>query len=171
MSEDLAPFSAAPRASIGGRVRRARERDLDRVAALWSAIAEHHAALEPHFALRTGADAEIRALVESVARDPDAAIFVWDREGNLEGVCIVRIDRARPIYRETERAEITDLGVRAGARRRGIGRALVRAALVWVRARGVARVEVRVAARNAEGQGFWRALGYADLMDVLHLRL
>jgi hypothetical protein len=31
----------------------------------------------------------------------------------------------------------------------------------------VPRVEVRVAVRNAEGQAFWRALGYDDLVDVL----
>ena len=31
--------------------------------------------------------------------------------------------------------------------------------------------EVRVASGNAEGQAFWRALGFDDLMDVLHKRL
>ena len=61
--------------------------------------------------------------------------------------------------------------MRAGARRRGIGSALARAALAWVRERGVARVEVRVAARNPEGQGFWRAQGFSDWMDVLERRL
>jgi hypothetical protein len=35
----------------------------------------------------------------------------------------------------------------------------------------VGRVEVRVAARNSEGQAFWRALGFHDLMDVLQRRL
>jgi hypothetical protein len=33
------------------------------------------------------------------------------------------------------------------------------------------RVEVRVAARNAEGQAFWRALGFGDFVDVLDRRL
>ena len=49
--------------------------------------------------------------------------------------------------------------------------ALVEAAQIWVRERGVARIEIQVARGNLEGQAFWRALGYGPLMDVLHKRL
>lgn len=164
-------MSAPWRAEPPGRVREAEPRDLDRLAALWTEIADHHAPLDPLYALQPGAGAEIRSLMVSVARDPDAAIFVHETDGYVDGFCSVRIDCAPPIFQETERAEITDLGVSAGRRRRGIGRALVGAALDWVAGRGVERVEVRVAAPNAEGQSFWRALGFGDCVDVLQRRL
>ena len=154
-----------------GRVRPMERRDSDCVAALWTAIAEHHGRLDPLFTPRPGADAEIRNLIAAQLRDRDAAIFVWDAGAGPEGFCTVRVDRAPPILAEVERAEITDLGVREGLRRRGIGRALVGAATDWIAARGVARVEVRVAAGNREGQAFWRALGFGDLVDVLHRQL
>jgi hypothetical protein len=48
---------------------------------------------------------------------------------------------------------------------------LAAAALDWTAERGVDRVEVRVASGNAEGQAFWRGLGFDDLMDVLQRRL
>jgi ribosomal protein S18 acetylase RimI-like enzyme len=83
----------------------------------------------------------------------------------------VRIDRAPPILVESERAEITDLMVIDAQRRRGLGRALVERALHWVSGRGLERCEIRVAASNAAGQAFWRALGFGDLMDVLQRRL
>jgi ribosomal protein S18 acetylase RimI-like enzyme len=154
-----------------GAIRRCQPRDLDRVTALWSALTVHHSRLDPVFALRAGAGERIRALLASQLRDPDTAIFVADDAGNLKGFCAVRIDRAPPIFEESERAEITDLGVREGERRQGHGRALVEAALLWIAAHGIERVEVRVAFRNEQGQGFWRALGFGDLMDVLHRRL
>ena len=174
MSVRAAPPEAQPRCSREaphGGVRRAVARDLDRVAALRSAITEHHADLDPLFTLRPSAGAEIDALLAAQFADPDAAVFVWEDGGDLPGFCIVRVDRAAPILAETERAEITDLGVRPAARRRGIGRALAVAATDWVRGCGVQRIEVQVASRNVEGQAFWRALGYGDLMDVLHRRL
>jgi len=146
-------------------------RDIDCVGALWAAVAEHHGRLDPLFTPRPGADAEIRNLIAAQLRDRDSAIFVWDAGAGPEGFCTVRVDRAPPILAEVERAEITDLGVREGLRRRGIGRALVDAATDWIAARGVTRVEVRVAAGNREGQAFWRALGFGDLMDVLHRQL
>ncbi len=110
-------------------------------------------------------------MLAAILRDPDAAIFVCERDGGLLGFCTVRIDRSPPIQVEVQRAEITDLTVRARERRRGVGRALVECALVWVEERGVERCEVRVASRNAEGQRFWRSIGFDDLMDVLQRRL
>jgi ribosomal protein S18 acetylase RimI-like enzyme len=151
--------------------------EVDRVAALWSLITEHHAGLDPLFEMRRGpsAEGELRELLRSLHRDPDAEILVYDRltegEGTPEGLCIVRIDRAPPILVETERAEITDLGVRPALRRQGIARRLVEEAMAWARDRGVERIEIQVASGNREGQAFWRAMGYTDLMDVLHKRL
>ncbi len=162
--------------SASGRVRVARMQEIDRVAALWSLITEHHAGLDPLFRMRRGpvAEGELRELLRALHRDPDAEILVYDSQGDpadLCGLCIVRIDRAPPILEETERAEITDLGVRPAVRRKGIGRLLVEEATSWVRDRGVARIEIQVATGNREGQAFWRSIGYADLLDVLHKRL
>ena len=121
--------------------------------------------------MREGADAELRKLRGALHRDPDAAIFVYDCDGDLPGMCIVKIDYSPPIMEEIERAEITDLGVREDRRRCGIGRALVDEALAWVSDAGVSRVEVQVATGNVEGQAFWRSRGFGSLMDVLHKRL
>ena len=165
------PCLAGAERSSKGAVRRAGGGDLDRVAALWSAMAAHHAAFDPLFTLRPDAEAEIRSLVGALRRDPDAELLVWEVGDDLPGFCAVRVDRAPPIFAETVRAEITDLVVREDRRRCGGGRALATAALAWVGARGVDRVEVRVAAANPEGQAFWRALGFGDLMDVLQRRL
>lgn len=156
---------------LGGSLRRAGPADLAGLTELWIEVTAHHAHLDPLFTLRPGAEPEIRRLLDAFVRDPDAAIFAWQAEEELLGFCSVRIDRAPPILEETRRAEICDIGVRAAARRRGLGSALVAAALDWARDRGVARAEVRVVAGNAEGQAFWRALGFGDLMDVLQRRL
>jgi len=165
------PPGSAIEPSEGPRIRRALPRDLDRVAVLWTALSEHHASVDPLFALRPDADAEIRRLLAATLRDPDAATFVCERAGALLGFCTARIDRAPPIQLEVRRAEITDLMVSANERRRGVGRALAERALLWVEEQGVERCEVRVADANVEGQRFWRALGFGDLMDVLQRRL
>lgn len=159
--------------SEAGRVRVARLQEIDRIAALWSLITEHHAGLDPLFRMRRGpvAEGELCELLRALQRDPDAEILIYAQNETPVGLCIVRIDRAPPILEETERAEITDLGVRVEMRRQGVGRRLVEAAQEWVRDRGVARIEIQVATGNREGQAFWRGIGYADLLDVLHKRL
>lgn len=152
-------------------MRPATPRDLDRVCALWTELGLHHAQLDPRHALRPGAAAEVRRLLAAELRDPDAAALLCERGGSAEGLCMVRIDRAPPIRREALRAEIGELFVRPEARRRGIGRALVREAVGWARARGVPGVVVRVFRGNVGAHAFWRELGFDALMDVLERRL
>ncbi len=154
-----------------GRIREARLQDIDRVAALWTQITQHHAGLDPLFEMRADSTPELKRLLEAQARDPEAMIFVYEVVGDLPGMLTVRIDHAPPILHEVVRAEITDLGVRREARRQGIATRLVDVALDWVRSRGVDRVEVQVARGNREGQAFWKARGFGNLMDVLHRRL
>jgi GNAT superfamily N-acetyltransferase len=155
----------------GAAIRRAGTSDLDALTALWLECAADHAAFEPLFTLRPGAEACMRRVLAAQLADLDAAFFVHESAGGIDGFCSARIDRAPPIHPETLRAEITDVSVRAASRRRGIGRALVAAALEWARAREVARIEVRVVSGNALGQQFWRALGFDAFVDVLHRRL
>lgn len=157
--------------SVQDSLRRAGADDLAGLVELWIEVTAHHAALDPLFTLRPNSRPVIERLIRSQLRDSDAAIFVVDSLDSLAGFCCVRVDRAPPILEETRRAEITDLGVRVALRRRGFGRSLAAAALDWTAERGVDRVEVRVASRNAEGQAFWRELGFDDLMDVLQRRL
>ena len=152
-------------------IRRAEARDLAELARLWRALLEHHAALDPAFALRTGGEAALeRALARALA-DPDAGLFVSAGGAALAGFCSVRIERAPGLLAESARAELHELAVAPARRREGIGRALAAAALAFAAERGVARVEVRVAARNAEGQAFWSALGFERFVDVLQRRL
>jgi ribosomal protein S18 acetylase RimI-like enzyme len=121
--------------------------------------------------MRRDAQGELAELLRGIERDPEAAIFLYQEKIDIQGLCIVRIDHSPAIMVENERAEITDLGVREDARRRGIGTRLVDEALAWVQASGVERVEVQVASANPIAQAFWRARGFANFMDVLDKRL
>lgn len=158
-------------AAAGGSSRPAAARELDRVAELWSELGDHLSRIDPSFALGPGAGDQARALLRRLSQDADTRILVWDEAGNLPAFAIVRVLRPSIWAREGARAEIGDLFVREGWRRRGIGRALVRDALAWAAGRGATRAEVRVAARNDEAQAFWRVLDFDDFVDVLERRL
>ena len=153
-----------------GALRRAEARDLDAIAKLLGEVFAHHAAIEPAFAVRPEARSKLPGLLARRLRDPESAVFVFEAAGELAGFCAVRVERAPGVLVEAARAEISELGVAPGRRRQGVGRALAEAARGWAESRAAARVEVRVAARNSEGQAFWRALGYQPFVDVLHRR-
>ncbi|MDX1649415.1 MAG: GNAT family N-acetyltransferase [Myxococcota bacterium] len=156
-------------ASPAGRVRRAGARDLDRLAALFAGLVAHHRPLGPAWDARS--DAEVaraaRDWLRAELRDPDARVLCLDADGDLLAFLVARVARRPPIFRETTRGSVDHLVVRPDARRRGLGRALVAEAAAWLRGQGATRLEVAVARGNAEGAGFWRALGFEPAMDVL----
>ncbi|MBW2270073.1 MAG: GNAT family N-acetyltransferase [Deltaproteobacteria bacterium] len=139
--------------------------------ALWRELMRHHAPLDPQYDLVPGAAAAWRVHLAGLLGGASGAVFVSGEEGAPGAFCSVELRPAPPLLSEPGRAEITDLFVSPALRRNGCGRALVEAALVWIRERGIARVEVRVVAANRDGQAFWRALGWGDFVDVLQRRL
>ena len=155
----------------GVRVRRAGGADLRDLVRLWIALTEYHAEFEPLYALRPGAEPEVRRLLEAQLAEPDTALFLGESADRAAGFAAVQIAHAPPIHPERMRAEISDLYVAPSHRRSGLGRALVGSAIAWLRERDVPRLEVRVVAGNRGGQAFWRALGYSAFVDVLHRRL
>jgi ribosomal protein S18 acetylase RimI-like enzyme len=165
------PRGRAENLSSGLTLRRATHGDLAALTSLWIQLTDHHAALDPLFALRPGAEAEARRLLEAQLRDPDTAIFVAEDADAIVAFAIVCVRHAPPIHPETCRAEITDLYVAPARRRRGSGRALVAAATRIAVERGAERVEVRVSPHNPEAQAFWRSQGFGAHIDVLHRRV
>jgi GNAT superfamily N-acetyltransferase len=140
---------------------------LDAVAVLWRALLADHAAA----GVETASGATPRSALDRLVGAADCAAWIVEHDGDATGFCAALVETAPAALLEPRRAAITELFVRPDRRRRGAGRALVAAALDWARQRGAARVEVRVAARNAEGQAFWRAQGFGDFVDVLDRRL
>jgi GNAT superfamily N-acetyltransferase len=147
-------------------VRAARAQELDRVAALWTLLAEHHAPAAG-LAPAPGTAFALRDHLLAVLRDPDSVLLVAEEDGQLVGFGSARVLRRPPIFAETARGEIEALFVREPARRAGTGRAVAERLLAWLAERGLARAALQVASGNAEGQRFWRALGFTDSMDVL----
>jgi GNAT superfamily N-acetyltransferase len=154
------------------RVRAATPRDLDRLAALASLLFAEHASAGARFALVPGREHELRALLAGFARDPSHALLVAEEAGGspLGFVLASLVRRAGPFV-ERERGEIGWLFVREEARRRGVGRGLAQAAIVWLGEHGAGRVEVQVQRDNPGGRAFWSAQGFAPAMDVLERAL
>ena len=102
----------------------------------------------------------MEARVAAVLEEPDHAVFGAESEdGSLLGwvhICF------RRLLIDPLSAFVEGLVVADGARRRGVGRALMAAAEDWARLGGARAVRLRSGVPRTDAHAFYRALGYRE---------
>jgi GNAT superfamily N-acetyltransferase len=102
-----------------------------------------------------------RVLAERIPLITSSGQASWvseDERGALDGWLHAQ---ARPSLLTESTIEITAVVVAPGARRAGIGRALVEQAEHWAVARGIRRLVLRSQIARSEAHRFYETLGYA----------
>ena len=113
----------------------------------------------------------VAARLAALEGSPHDAVFVAENgAGGLAGW--IHVARDATLTHDAG-ADIRGLVVDGGARRRGVGRALVAAAETWAADQGLARVRVRTRVSRADAHEFYRACGYAieKTQDVFEKRI
>jgi GNAT superfamily N-acetyltransferase len=105
-------------------------------------------------------DADIRTIVDRLIPDPatDYLLAAPDSGPEPAGVCQLRYRLS--VWTGADDCWLEDLYVTDGARRSGLGRALVEAALERARERGCKRVELDVNEENLDAIAFYVSLGF-----------
>jgi RimJ/RimL family protein N-acetyltransferase len=98
-----------------------------------------------------------RRYLKAVRRYPHAAVFVAER---ADGAVVGRLSLARDTHPAS--AHVADLGlmVAKDARGRGVGRALLEAAVAWARASGIRKLELHVFPWNEPAIRLYESFGF-----------
>jgi RimJ/RimL family protein N-acetyltransferase len=99
-----------------------------------------------------------RRNVRNVQRDSNVAVLVAETADGVVGRLSIARDRS-PLSRH-----VAELGlmVAAGARRRGVGSALMEEAMRWARGSGIVKLELTVFPHNAPAIALYRKLGFRE---------
>jgi RimJ/RimL family protein N-acetyltransferase len=99
-----------------------------------------------------------RRYLKALRRYPNAAVFVAEQ---TDGTIIGRLSLARDAHPAS--AHVADIGlmVAKAARRRGVGRALLRAAAEWARGAGIRKLELHVFPWNEPAILLYENFGFA----------
>jgi len=138
------------------RVRPAEPGDAEQLVALARAVtAEPGRHLLSAGGWRTPGDE--RRYLRGVRRSNDAAVLVAESD---TGDVVGRLSLARDPHPASRHVADLGLMVAASHRRRGIGRALLEAAVDWARAHGIQKLELHVFPHNAPAIALYEAFGF-----------
>ena len=100
-----------------------------------------------------------RRYLKAVRRYPHAAVYVAEREA--DGAIIGRLSLARDTHPASPHVADLGLMVAADARRQGVGRALLEAAVEWARGAGIRKLELHVFPWNEPAIKLYEQFGFA----------
>lgn len=156
----------------GPTIRVATERDLSIVVELRLALLREHADNPLYANLRPDAPERARRLFATQLRSPNEVILLAEREGRVVGILRCLHAASLPLVSPASHGYISSVYVIPEARRQGVLRALVAAALDWCLVRGLTEVRLHNAVENAAANAAWESLGFrtAEHLRVRRLR-
>jgi GNAT superfamily N-acetyltransferase len=148
-------------------IRPATAEDTPAVARMWERLVSYHRALDANLPPATAEGAQIyaRSLAERVDDSHTCTYIAEVPDGPVVGYVLgVVVDLVPEMFEQEPSGFLADIFVEEEYRHAGVGRALVEALSEWFGSKGLRYYEWHVAARNADGLKFWRALGGHDMM-------
>jgi ribosomal protein S18 acetylase RimI-like enzyme len=125
-----------------------------------------HYEFDPQRFLAPGDDPEsgYAWFLETQLREPDVVILVAEQDGRVVGYVYAGLEPLSWKELRGPAGFIHDLVVEKQARGVGIARALLAAAIEWLRERGAPRVVLWTAAQNRPAQRLFDAAGFRETM-------
>lgn len=156
---------------MGYSIREATEADYQQLGQLFVEVDALHTQALPHVFQDPGEPARTKEFVANILTDEDAALFVAenDDDGQLIGFVQVDIRKAPdvPVLVPRQLGWISDVVVKKGWQRFGVGRLLMEQAQQWVLERGVTVVQLVVWEFNREAIAFYEKLGYTTASRMM----
>ncbi len=138
-------------------VRPATPSDLPALVHLWRELIGFDEALGGQdFRLARGSEAAWEKHLRLHVGKPEKAAFVGESGGRMIAFLLASLDRPPGIFMEREYGVISAVYVQEADRGKGMGSALVEAALGWFEEKRVSRVRVTTDTKNSLGVEFWK---------------
>lgn len=147
-------------------IRRATAADMPAVGRLGALLVQTHYDFDPQRFMRPsrGTPAGYGSFLGTQLDDPDVAVLVAERDGKVVGYAYLALEGRDYMSLRDEAGVLHDIIVDPEARRGGVGRKLLAAALEFLKARGAPRVVLSTAARNEPAQRLFASMGFRDTM-------
>src|SRR5215475_2698721 len=123
---------------------------------------QHHASDTSRFILTEHPEAGYGRFLVSQINDPECLVLVAEDSGQVLGYVYASLEGTSWRDLRGPCGFVHDVYVDDEARHRGIGRDLVRAAMMWIRSHGLGQVVLWSKTRNESAQRLFASLGFRE---------
>lgn len=165
----LCPFGRGLMGAV--TIRKVEPDDLPGVAALWHERMTLQQQSDRRFSLAADAPARWQAAAAGWLADPHCLLVAAERGGLLVGYAVGWLRDAPPGLLPERIGVVSEMHVGVHSYQSGLGQALLNELRAWFAQQGAGALTAQVPRRQPVEQAFWRALGAAEWIDVMWVKL
>ncbi len=153
-------------------VRFAEEYELNRVNELRKQVNDLHVAGKPEI-FKPGFPEELREFVHSIWNDPDKAIVVAEREGEICGFAVLHhiVRPETPFMFVRDYLDVDEFGVDEAHRREGVATEMIAFIRAYAKEAGFSRIELNMWEFNHDALAFYEAVGFTTYRRYMEMQL
>jgi ribosomal protein S18 acetylase RimI-like enzyme len=136
---------------------------------VWKEFMDFHEGIDSSFAKSENGHISFEKHLRDIVKSDDRQALVALDKLNVVGYSIAETGRYPPVFERQTFGLITDMAVKSGYRRQGIGEQMLAKIYQWFESRNLDRIELSVSAKNQIGYSFWNKHGSKDYMHRLYL--
>ena len=152
-------------------IRRARLEDANAIVELWMEMMGEHEQFEPNVNLAPDADKAYLHYASHHILHDDSIVVVAERNKRVVGYCLAFVTKNLPMFLPEYYGYLSDVTVQARMQQKGVGQSLFKRVTEWLRARGIANLQLQVYHRNELGRKFWDKVGCDNFVRGLWYNL
>lgn len=153
-------------------VRFAEEYELNRVNELRKQVNDLHVAGKPEI-FKPGFPEELREFVHSIWNDPDKAIVVAEREGEICGFAVLHhiVRPETPFMFVRDYLDVDEFGVDEAHRREGVATEMIAFIRAYAKEAGFSQIELNMWEFNHDALAFYEAVGFTTYRRYMEMQL
>ena len=152
-------------------VRKASTYDVPQIVALWKELMDFHKEHDRFFSRSVTGHEGFADFITGHISSETSNVFVAEAGKDIVGYCLALVEKYPPVLEIQEYGLVQDLAVTKTYQRRGVGERLCKEALSWFSAKGIGRIEARVAKCNELATEFWAKMGFTPYLETVFLEI
>ena len=141
--------------SANVNIRRARPGDVDTIVDIWMEMMREHERFEKNVQLAPTASQAYQQYASFHVLQKDSVVIVAEKDQEVIGFCLAYKTKNLPMFKPEFYGYLSDIAVRPGMQRSGIGKVILTRIIDWFRANGVKNIQLQVYEQNKPGKKFW----------------
>jgi len=152
-------------------IRKASTYDVPQIVALWKELMDFHKERDRLFSRSVTGHEGFADFITGHILGETSNVFVAEAGKDVVGYCLALVEKYPPVLEIQEYGLVQDLAVTKTYRGRGVGERLCKEAQSWFSAKGIGRIEARVAKSNKLSTEFWAKMGFTPYLETVFMEI